>query len=98
MALVGATWLGDRSLQWGEVCGGDPSGCPGRSRYGRWTARGGVELTPAPRALRAYATTAAATWTLRGCMPPLPYPNGDEPGMRCDLVEETPAPLVRSGP
>ena len=95
VAVVGATWLGDGSLQWGEVCAGDPSGCPGRSRYGRWTAGGGVRLTPAPRALRAYATTAAATWTLRSCSPPVS--NDEEPGTTCDLVEQTPAPLVPPG-
>jgi hypothetical protein len=95
-AIVGASWLGDQSLQWGEICAGDPGGCPGRSRYGRWAPGHKYRLAAAPTDMRAYATTATATWTLRGCAsPPAFSPN--EPGARCDLVEQSPAPLVPVG-
>ncbi|MEA2340491.1 MAG: hypothetical protein QOG11_568 [Solirubrobacteraceae bacterium] len=95
-AIVGASWLGDQSLQWGEICAGDPGGCPGRSSYGRWAPGHKHRLAAAPTDMRAYATTATATWTLRGCAPPLAF-SPDEPGARCDLVEQSPAPLVPVG-
>jgi hypothetical protein len=91
-AIVGATWLNE-GLQWGEICAGDPGGCRGRVRYGRWAPGRPPMLTVAPLGMTAYATGATTTWTLRGCPPPFASTK-DEP---CDLVAQAPAPLVPPG-
>lgn len=92
-AIVGATWLPGPALHWGEICAGDPGGCPGSVRYARWTPGGSVASVAAPLGMRAFAAARTTAWTLRGCAPPLAYNPGDNDAP-CDLVAEEPPPLV----
>ena len=91
----GPTWVGDGSLHWTEICAGDPQGCPRRHNYGSRSRTGRVTLAPAPLSTNAYTTTARAAWTLRNCPTFDLFPDPTAP--QCQLIEETPPPLVAPG-
>ena len=64
--IVGTSLLPRGAVAWAEICGGDPSGCPGNERIDHWTPIAGLRESQSP-GIQAFAETPFATWRLEGC-------------------------------